>query len=227
VIGVTDNFTKIQDLLAKSAVDAGRPADAVRLVAVSKKKPAAAVLEAYDAGQRDFGENFVQEALEKIAKVNREDVIWHFIGRLQANKTRPVAEQFHWVHTVDRLKIARRLSEQRPHHAGDLNICIEVNIDAEDNKSGLLVADVPEFANAIAGLPRLRLRGLMCLPAKRDDPDAQRLPFAHMRELLESLNASGLALDTLSMGMTGDYAAAIHEGATIVRVGTAIFGARP
>ena len=226
MIRVTENFRKIQDLLAKAASDADRSADQIRLLAVSKKKSAEAILEAYSAGQRDFGENFVQEALDKIAAVDRDDAIWHFIGHLQSNKTRAVAQQFQWVHTVDRLKIARRLSAQRPHYSGDLNVCIEVNIDAEDNKSGVSATDVPELAAAVADLPRLKLRGLMCLPAIRDDFEEQRQPFARLRALMESLNNSGLQLDTLSMGMTADYAAAIREGATIVRVGTAIFGAR-
>jgi len=226
VIGVTENFRIIQDLLALAAADAGRADDRIRLVAVSKKKPAEAILEAYSAGQRDFGENFVQEAQDKITAVGRDDVVWHFIGHLQANKTRAVAERFQWVHTIDRLKIARRLSEQRPHYAGDLNVCIEVNIDAEDNKSGLAPTEVAELALAVASLPRLRLRGLMCLPAVRENFAEQRQPFARLRALMESLNHSGLQLDTLSMGMTADYAAAIREGATIVRVGTAIFGAR-
>ena len=226
MIGVTENFRIIQDLLALAAADAGRAEDRIRLVAVSKKKPAEAILEAYSAGQRDFGENFVQEALDKITAVGRDDVIWHFIGHLQANKTKSVAERFQWVHTIDRLKIARRLSEQRPHYAGDLNVCIEVNIDAEDNKSGLAPTEVPELALAVASLPRLRLRGIMCLPAVRENFAEQRQPFARLRALMESLNKSGLQLDTLSMGMTADYAAAIREGATIVRVGTAIFGAR-
>ncbi len=226
MIGVTENFRKIQDLLAKAAADAGRSGDHIRLLAVSKRKPVEAILEAAAAGQRDFGENFVQEGVEKIGKCGRDDLIWHFIGHLQSNKTRVVAESFQWVHTVDRLKIARRLSEQRPVDAADLNVCIEVNIDAEESKSGVNPADVQDLATEIAELPRLRLRGLMCLPAIREDFAEQRKPFAALRELLESLNSSGLRLDTLSMGMSADYAAAIHEGATIVRVGTAIFGER-
>ncbi len=226
MIRVTENFRKIQDLLAKAAVDAGRSVGSIRLLAVSKKKPAEAVLEAYSAGQRDFGENFVQEGLEKIAQVDRDDVTWHFIGHLQSNKTKAVAQHFQWVHTIDRLKVARRLSEQRPHHAGDLNVCIEVNIDAEDLKSGASVAEVADLAAAIAELPRLKLRGLMCLPAIRQDVAAQREPFARLRAVMESLNDAGMQLDTLSMGMTADYAAAIQEGATIVRIGTALFGAR-
>jgi pyridoxal phosphate enzyme (YggS family) len=226
VIRVTENFRKIQDLLAKAATDAGRPADQIRLLAVSKTKPLEAILEAALTGQRDFGENFVQEGLDKIARCGRDDLVWHFIGHLQSNKTRAVAEHFHWVHTLDRLKIASRLSAQRPLDAGDLNVCIEVNIDDEESKSGVSPAEVPALANAIAQLPRLRLRGLMCLPAIRGDFTTQRKPFAALRELLESLNAGGLRLDTLSMGMTADYAAAIYEGATIVRIGTALFGAR-
>jgi pyridoxal phosphate enzyme (YggS family) len=226
VIRVTENFRKIQDLLAKAAVDAGRSAGSIRLLAVSKKKPAEAVLEAYAAGQRDFGENFVQEGLEKITEVDRDDAIWHFIGHLQSNKTKAVAQHFQWVHTIDRLKVAHRLSTQRPHYAGDLNVCIEVNIDAEDNKSGASVTEVADLAAAIAELPRLKLRGLMCLPAVRQDVAAQREPFARLRALMESLNDAGMQLDTLSMGMTADYAAAIQEGATIVRIGTALFGAR-
>ena len=226
MIGVTENFRKIQDLLAKAAADAGRSPDHIRLLAVSKKKPVAAILEAAVAGQRDFGENFVQEGLEKIEAAGREDLTWHFIGHLQSNKTRPVAQHFQWVHTVDRLKIARRLSEQRPDDLPDLNVCIEVNIDAEESKSGVSPEDVPALAAEIATLPRLKLRGLMCLPAIRETFEEQRVPFAALRRLQEALNESGLRLDTLSMGMSADYAAAIHEGATIVRVGTAIFGAR-
>jgi len=226
VIGVTENFRKIQDLLAKAAADAGRPADQIRLLAVSKKKPLEAILEAAAAGQVDFGENFVQEGLEKISACGRDDLTWHFIGHLQANKTRAVAEHFQWVHTVDRVKIARRLSAHRPPGAPDLNICIEVNIDAEPQKSGVLADEVSELAREIEELPRLKLRGLMCLPAIRSGFTEQRTPFAALRELQESLNADGFALDTLSMGMTADYAAAIHEGATIVRIGTALFGVR-
>jgi pyridoxal phosphate enzyme (YggS family) len=226
VIGVTENFRKIQDLLAKAAADAGRPADHIRLLAVSKKQSLAAILEAVAAGQRDFGENFVQEALQKISAIDRDDLTWHFIGHLQSNKTRAVAENFAWVHTVDRFKIAERLSQQRPFYAGDLNVCIEVNIDAEASKAGVVPAELGALAAAVSELPRLKLRGLMCLPAIRDDFAEQRKPFAKLRMLLDSLITSGLELDTLSMGMTADYAAAIHEGATIVRVGTGVFGAR-
>jgi pyridoxal phosphate enzyme (YggS family) len=226
VIGVTENFRKIQDLLTKAAVDAGRPADHIRLLAVSKKQPVQAVLEAATAGQRDFGENFVQEALQKMADAGRDDLRWHFIGHLQSNKSKAVAEKFQWVHTVDRLKIADRLSRQRPYYAGDLNICIEVNIDREPSKSGVMPEDVATLAMAVNELPRLKLRGLMCLPAIREGFAEQRKPFAELKLLLESLRTSGLELDTLSMGMTADFSAAIHEGATIVRLGTGLFGAR-
>jgi pyridoxal phosphate enzyme (YggS family) len=226
VIRVTENFRKIQDLLTQAAADAGRSREEIRLLAVSKKKPVECVLEAASAGQRDFGENFVQEGLMKMDQAGRDDLIWHFIGHLQANKTKPVAERFHWVHTVDRLKIAARLSRQRPVYANDLNICIQVNIDEEAAKGGVSVAEVPQLAQAVSELRGLRLRGLMCIPAVRQGFEEQRKPFAKMRMLSESLRESGINTDTLSMGMTADYAAAIHEGATIVRIGTALFGAR-
>jgi len=213
-------------MLAKAAIEAGRDPAEIRLLAVTKRKPVAAVLEAASAGQKDFGENFVQEGLKKMAEAGRDDLIWHFIGHLQTNKTRPVAERFHWVHTVDRLKIAERLSRQRPHYAADLNVCIQVNIDDETAKAGVTPADLPDLARALSELPRLRLRGLMCLPAIRQDFTEQRQPFAEMRKLKTTLEESGISLDTLSMGMTADYRAAIHEGATLVRIGTALFGAR-
>ena len=226
MIRVTENFRKIQDLLAQAAADAGRSREEIRLLAVSKEKPVECVLEAAEAGQRDFGENFVQEGLKKMDEAGRDDLIWHFIGHLQANKTRPVAERFHWVHTVDRLKIAERLSRQRPVYANDLNICIQVNIDEEAAKAGVPAAEVLQLAQAVSELRGLRLRGLMCIPAVRQGFEEQRKPFAKMRMLAESLRESGINTDTLSMGMTADYAAAIHEGATIVRIGTALFGAR-
>jgi pyridoxal phosphate enzyme (YggS family) len=226
VIRVTENLRKIRDLLAKAAVDAGRDPAGIRLLAVSKKKPLSLILEAAAAGQRDFGENFVQEGVEKIVQTGLEDLRWHFIGHLQNNKTRTVAEHFDWVHTVDRLKTAQRLSQQRPVSLAPLNICLQVNIDNEPQKSGISSAELPQLAAQIAALPRLRLRGLMCLPVQRDNFDAQRAPFAHLRALAESLVADGLAIDTLSIGMSSDYRAAIFEGSTIVRIGTAIFGER-
>jgi pyridoxal phosphate enzyme (YggS family) len=217
---------KIRDLLAKAAEDAGRRPEDVQLLAVSKKQPLEKILAAAEAGQRDFGENIVQEGIEKVTKLAERKLCWHFIGHLQSNKTRPVAEQFDWVHSVDSLKIARRLSEQRPESLQDLNVCIQVNIDEEASKSGAAPSAVGELARAVARLPRLRLRGLMCLPAIRESFAEQRLPFARTRELAEHLSQDGLVIDTLSMGMSDDYRAAVMEGATIVRIGTAVFGPR-
>jgi pyridoxal phosphate enzyme (YggS family) len=226
VIGVTENLALISDLLAFSAVDAEREPDAVKLLAVSKKQPLSKILAAVDAGQRDFGENFVQEGLEKIDQTKDLNLVWHFIGHLQNNKTRLVAENFDWVHTIDKLKTARRLSEQRPAAPGPLNICLQVNIDGEPGKSGIAIDALPELAAACVELPNIKLRGLMCLPAIRPEFEQQRLPFARLRELADTLRDNGVATDTLSMGMSGDYRAAIFEGATIVRIGTALFGDR-
>ena len=226
MISVTENLKLIRDLLAKSAVKAQRDPATVNLLAVSKKQPLTKILEAAEAGQRDFGENFVQEGLEKIEKTASLDLVWHFIGHLQTNKTRSVAEHFDWVHTIDRLKTAKRLSRQRPAGKTPLNVCLQVNIDAEESKSGASPEAVPELARAVAELPNIRLRGLMCLPEEHSSPDAQREPFARLRKLAESLAADGLDIDTLSMGMSGDYESAIAEGATIVRIGTAVFGPR-
>ena len=226
MIGVTENLGIISNLLAEAAVAAGRRPGDVRLLAVSKKQPLEKIVAAADAGQRDFGENTVQEGIEKVTKLAQRGLCWHFIGHLQSNKTRAVAEHFDWVHSVDKLKTAKRLSEQRPERLGDLNVCIQVNIDEEASKSGVAPGAVGELARAVAALPRLRLRGLMCLPAIRDTFDEQRIPFARTRELAESLVRDGLAIDTLSMGMSDDFRAAIMEGATIVRIGTAVFGPR-
>ena len=226
MIGVTENLALISDLLAFSAVDAEREPDAVKLLAVSKQQPLSRILAAVDAGQRDFGENFVQEGLEKIDQTKDLNLVWHFIGHLQNNKTRLVAENFDWVHTIDKLKTARRLSEQRPAALGPLNICLQVNIDDEPGKSGIAIDALPELAAACVELPNIKLRGLMCLPAIRPEFEQQRLPFARLRELADTLRDNGVATDTLSMGMSGDYRAAIFEGATIVRIGTALFGDR-
>jgi pyridoxal phosphate enzyme (YggS family) len=226
VIRVTENLRKIRNLLAKASIDAERADDSVRLLAVSKKQPLASIVAAAQAGQRDFGENFVQEGLEKIAAIGRNDLIWHFIGHLQTNKTRSVAAHFQWVHTIDRFKIAERLSQQRPEGQPDLNVCLQVNIDNEAGKSGIVVSDVLPLAHEVAMLPRIKLRGLMCLPAIRVGVDAQREPFARLNELFVHLQQDGLDVDTLSMGMSGDFRAAILEGSTIVRIGTAVFGAR-
>jgi pyridoxal phosphate enzyme (YggS family) len=227
VIGVTENLSLLSDLLHKAAIDAKRdPAD-VHLLAVSKKQPLGKIREAAAAGQRHFGENFVQEGLEKIEALAELDLTWHFIGHLQSNKTRPVAESFDWVHTIDKIKTARRLDEQRPPGLPPLNICIQVNVDDEASKAGISPDKLPDLAAACAELPRLRLRGLMCLPAVREDFEAQRVPFAALRRMTDDLRRRGQDVDTLSMGMTGDYRAAIFEGATIVRIGTALFGERP
>ena len=226
MIGVTENLRKIRDLLAEAAIEAGRRPEDVHLLAVSKKQPLEKIVAAADAGQCDFGENTVQEGIEKVTKLTQRGLRWHFIGHIQSNKTRAVAEHFDWVHSVDKLKTAKRLSEQRPVSLGDLNICIQVNIDEEASKSGVSPDAVGELARAVAGLPRLKLRGLMCLPAIRDTFDEQRIPFARTRELAESLAREGLIMDTLSMGMSDDFRAAIMEGATIVRIGTAVFGPR-
>ena len=190
---------------------------------MSKTKPAAAVREAYAAGIRDFGENYLQEALEKQAELSELPLIWHFIGPIQSNKTKPIAEHFAWVHSVDRLKIAQRLSEQRPTGLPPLNICLQVNVSAEDSKSGCAPAELAALAQAVSQLPNLRLRGLMAIPEPTDDVAAQRAAFARLRELRDGLP---LPLDTLSMGMSHDLDAAIAEGATWVRIGTALFGAR-
>lgn len=226
MIKVTENIANIETQLAQSAIRAGRRPGTVRLLAVSKKQPLDKVLEAADAGQRDFGENFVQEGLEKIRAAGRKDLVWHFIGHLQNNKTRVVAENFDWVHTIDTLKTATRLSQQRPDTLPPLNICLQVNVDDEEQKSGVTPARLPELAAACVELTNLRLRGLMCLPALRTEFADQRLPFATLRKLARELRDGGIDTDTLSMGMSGDFRAAIFEGATIVRIGTALFGER-
>ncbi len=196
------------------------------MLAVSKIQPVATVAALAAAGQCGFGENYVQEALDKITALAALGLEWHLIGPLQANKTREVAAHFAWVHSVDRLKIAERLSAQRPAGLPPLNLCLQVNIDREPTKHGLDVDEVATVAQAVAGLPQVRLRGLMAIPAPGVDMAAQRRPLARLRELQESLNAAGLALDTLSMGMSDDLEAAIAEGATLVRIGTALFGPR-
>ena len=226
MIRVTENLRKIRDLLAQAAVDAGRGVDCVRLLAVSKKQPQSSVIEAAAAGQRDFGENQVVEGVAKIRSVANDELIWHFIGHLQTNKTRVVAEHFQWVHSVDRLKTAERLSRQRPASLGTLNICLQVNVDDEESKSGMPLNAVRDLARRVVDLPGLRLRGLMCLPAIRHDFDTQREPFARLCRLADQLRANGIPTDTLSMGMSADYRAAIFEGSTMVRIGTAVFGPR-
>lgn len=216
----------VKSRIARAARDAGRDPRDILLVAVSKTFPAAAVAEACAAGQRDFGENYVQEALDKINALTHLPIVWHFIGPIQSNKTRIIAEHFHWVHSVDRLKIAERLSAQRPAGAAPLNVCLQVNVSGESSKSGCAPQEVAELALAVARLPRLALRGLMAVPEPSEDPALQRARFDALAALIEPLRREGLPLDTLSIGMSGDLEQAIAAGATIVRVGTAIFGSR-
>ncbi|EUB73318.1 protein of unknown function UPF0001 [Pseudomonas sp. GM41(2012)] len=220
---IADNIAQVSSRIHAAAVAAKRDADSVQLLAVSKTKPAEALREAYAAGLRDFGENYLQEALSKQLELADLPLIWHFIGPIQSNKTRAIAEHFAWVHSVDRLKIAQRLSEQRPAELPPLNICIQVNVSGEASKSGCTPADLPALANAISELPRIKLRGLMAIPEPTEDRAAQDAAFAAVQSLQASLN---LPLDTLSMGMSHDLESAIAMGATWVRIGTALFGAR-
>jgi len=227
---IEENLQQVRQRITRSCHDAGRPEQSVTLLAVTKTFGATQLRRAHAAGQRDFGENYVQEALAKIEALAdlRAQMCWHLIGPLQSNKTRVVAEQFDWVHSVDRLKIAQRLAEQRPASLPPLQLCLQVNISGEASKSGLLPGEVAAVAQAVAQLPaeRVRLRGLMAIPEPADSFDAQRVPHHALREMLAALNDGGLGLDTLSMGMSADLEAAVAEGATIVRIGTAIFGAR-
>jgi pyridoxal phosphate enzyme (YggS family) len=225
---IASRLQQVRFRIARACAAAGRSADSVTLLAVSKTFPAGRVREAHAAGQTRFGENYVQEALAKIGQLAdlRSRLEWHLIGPLQSNKTRAVAEHFDWVHSVDRLKLAERLSAQRPPQLGALQVCLQVNISGEASKSGLASTEVPGVARAVARLPGLRLRGLMAIPEPAAGVEAQRAPHRALRKLLLSLQRDGLILDTLSMGMSADLDAAIAEGATIVRVGTAIFGER-
>lgn len=220
------NVQKVRAAIAAATAQCGRSVDSVTLLAVSKGQPAESVRAVAAAGVEHFGENYLQEALPKIATLDGHELTWHFIGRLQANKTRPVAERFGWVHSVDRLQLAERLSTQRPSHAPPLNVCIQVNVAGESGKAGVALAEVAALAARVRTLPRLRLRGLMCLPPGEADGARQRHWFAHLRVSFDALRASGFDVDTLSMGMSGDFAAAIAEGATLVRIGTAVFGPR-
>lgn len=222
------NLDAVSNRIALAAQLAGRDPGSVMLLAVSKTFPAEDVRGAHAAGQRAFGENYVQESLTKIEALAdlRASLEWHFIGPLQSNKTRPVAENFDWVHSVDRLKIAQRLAEQRPANLPPLNVCLQVNVSGEASKAGVAPAEAAEVAQAIAALPQLRLRGLMSIPEPGNSVEKQRVPHRKLRELFDQLRADGLELDTLSMGMSSDLEAAVLEGATIVRVGTAIFGLR-
>lgn len=223
---ISANLQAVHARIAAAARAAGRDEKDVSLLAVSKTWPAECVRLAAAAGQHAFGENYVQEGVAKVAELQSLGLAWHFIGPLQSNKTRPVAESFDWVHSVERMKIAERLSEQRPAGKSPLNVCLQVNVSGEASKSGCAPDEAVALAKAIAALPNLRLRGLMCIPEPVEDVEAQRQPFRQLREIYERLRAEGLPLDTLSMGMSHDIEAAIAEGATMVRVGTAIFGER-
>ncbi|HTH45448.1 MAG TPA: YggS family pyridoxal phosphate-dependent enzyme [Oxalicibacterium sp.] len=227
---IRENLQAVRRRIADAADNAQREAQRIELLAVSKTFDAAAVIDAAGAGQYAFGENYLQEALDKMASIRALQpelkLEWHFIGPIQSNKTRAIAAHFDWVHSVDREKIAQRLSDQRPAELAPLNICLQVNISGEASKSGALPAEVPALAAAIAQLPRLRLRGLMAIPEPEDDETRQRAAFGKMHALYQRLRADGLPLDTLSMGMSADMDAAIAEGATIVRIGSAIFGNR-
>jgi pyridoxal phosphate enzyme (YggS family) len=223
---IASNLQAVRDAISAAAFEAGRPTSEIKLLAVSKAFPLDALRAAYHAGQTSFAESYVQEALDKMAALRDLPIEWHYIGPIQSNKTRTIAENFMWVHSVDRLKIAERLSEQRPAHLPPLQVCLQVNISMEPSKSGATPDEAGALAHAIAKLPNMKLRGLMAVPAPSDDVAAQRRPFAQLRGLRDQLNRQGLQLDTLSMGMSHDFAAAIAEGATIVRIGTAIFGDR-
>jgi PLP dependent protein len=225
------NIGRVIERISVAARAVDRDPRTVRLLAVSKTFGTEAVQAAARCGQADFGENYAQEGVAKIVRLReldpRRTLRWHFIGPIQSNKTADIATHFDWVHSIDRLKVAERLSAQRPAAMAELNVLVQVNVSDEASKSGVAPDDAVALAHAIARLPRLRMRGLMAIPQPEDDPLRQRAPFARLRTLYDALRASGLALDTLSMGMSGDLEAAVAEGATIVRVGTAIFGARP
>ncbi len=225
-MNIADNLTRIRAEIRKAEKSYQRPDNSVELIAVSKTRPVADILEAVAAGQRHFGENYCQEAVDKIDEIADDSLIWHFIGPIQSNKTRLIASHFDWVHTVDRTKIARRLHEARPADKPPLNICVQINISGENSKSGIHPKQVPEFIQALAEFDRLSIRGLMTLPAPENELEAQRKPFAELRECMALLQQSCPGLDTLSTGTTQDMEAAIAEGSTMVRIGTAIFGPR-
>lgn len=223
---IAENLKKVRSEITRSAQKHGRNPSDINLLAVSKTRPADDIRTAAALGQVDFGENYLQESVEKIEQLKDLDLCWHFIGPLQSNKTRAVAENFHWLHTLDRLKIAKRLSEQRPEDMPPLNLCIQVNISAEESKSGCQPNEVAALVDQISQLPNLCVRGLMAIPKASQDLSEQQTAFAKMQALQLELQAKHPQLDTLSMGMSGDMDAAIAEGATIVRIGTAIFGPR-
>lgn len=226
-MSISQNLATISQQIQQYCQQANRPEQSVKLLAVSKTKPISAIAEAIEAGQRAFGENYVQEGIEKIQHFAENDTLeWHFIGLLQSNKTRVVAEHFDWVQTIDRLKIAQRLSEQRPEHLPVLNVLIQINISDEASKSGISAKEMLELATQISQLPRLKLRGLMAIPKPESEPEQQKIALAQMNELFLQLQSKFEGIDTLSMGMSDDMPSAIECGSTMVRIGTAIFGAR-
>lgn len=226
MVSIADNLQAVKGRIDAAARSCGRTPESVTLLAVSKTWPPESISAAYACGQRAFGENYVQELTAKRAAFSELPIEWHFIGPLQANKTRAVAEHADWVHSIDRLRIAERLAQQRPDRRDPLQVCVQVNVSGEASKGGVAPADAAALCRDVAALPRLRLRGLMCIPEPTDDAVLQRHAFAQLRAIADDLRATGLALDTLSMGMSHDLEAAIAEGATIVRIGTAIFGER-
>jgi len=223
---LADNIAKLLERVRLGAEKSQRNSGDIRVLAVSKTRPASDIRAAYECGLRDFGESYLQEALPKISELTDLDIRWHFIGPIQSNKTRQIAEHFDWVHSVDRARVAKRLNDQRPLQMPALQVCLQVNISGEESKSGATVEELPALVREVLSLPRLCLRGLMAIPAATNDPEAQRRAFAQLRSSLEQLQLFAPGMDTLSMGMSGDLEAAIHEGATIVRTGSALFGAR-
>jgi len=223
---IHDRLIEVQNRIAKALAAVGRDSQDAKLLAVSKTKPAQDLREAYVAGQRKFGENYLQEALDKQQQLQDLDIEWHFIGPIQSNKTRAIAENFDWVHSVDRLKVAQRLNDQRPAHLPPVNICLQINIDAEPSKSGISLAELPELLESLQALPHISVRGLMAIPAPRADTMAQQQALAPLANALQKLQRHYPSLDTLSMGMSNDLEAAIAAGSTMVRIGTDIFGAR-
>jgi len=226
VTQITDHLRQVRDRVKNAASDASRSADEITVIAVSKRHPVAAIEAAYAAGQRDFGENFVQEAAAKIEATNLPEIRWHFIGRIQTNKTKDIARLFDWVHTIDRIKTTKRLNDQRPHYAAPLNVCIQINLAEEPQKGGVDADEVAELAGAVHELPRLRLRGLMTMPPADADEESTKALFLELVGVKSALVARGFDIDTLSMGMSADLETAIACGSTMVRVGTAIFGPR-
>jgi pyridoxal phosphate enzyme (YggS family) len=223
---IEKNLNHIQQQIVETARNCARDPDSIMLLAVSKRKPAGDIRQAWESGQKDFGENYLQEAQQKIRELADLDISWHFIGAIQSNKTREIAESFDWAHCIDRVKIATRLSDQRPAGKSPLNICIQVNVDHESSKAGIDLSELPVLASEIQQLPGIHLRGLMTIPAPRQTHAEQRVAFALLATALASLRQQGIDCDTLSMGMTQDMTAAIEEGSTILRIGTAIFGER-